>query len=183
VYNETNMTETTMLLTDLLMTYKPIYPKSAVWTDTFALFEADPNEMQVVNDLVDELSRNDYFREPIILSDDTDDPDIEEDERTGPIVGNGTHRVYASYLVGKETVYVQHGWTVHEEISDEEEYPMTGTIITLTGEGEPFTDDDFDNIITSVRSIRVSETEWLESDMFFGLTQTSDCVLLVRSHR
>jgi hypothetical protein len=147
-----------MLLADLLKHYKPIYPSSHEWADTFALLEADPSERQVVADLLEDLARDGQFREAIKLEDD--------DEQK--FVGDGTHRVYASHLTGMTEIRTEHrSYDCSEEYNDEDMYPMTVTRVLYTVEENKMAKDD-DALISAARSVRLSNDLWVTADSFTG---------------
>jgi len=159
-----------MLLTDLLSGYKPVYPESHLWPDTFAIFETNANDKEIIRDLLEELARDGDFREPIILST-VEEHDFTPDEDGevhpyDPYIQNGTHRVYASYLAGRKEVTVQEGWLpdLPEETSEEEYslYPATMTIIKMN---ESVEDELFWSLVDNIISFRVSPDLWLNSDV------------------
>lgn len=154
-----------MLLTELLANYKPAYPCSRLWADTFALLESNPFDKEVTQDLLTELARDGKFREPIILSVE----DLSEDEDSRPYdayVENGTHRIYAYYLAGHENVFAQEGWQVDnaEEMYGEDWslYPETVTVFKPTAS---ITEEQHEDIIDCLRSFKISDDYWLTSDL------------------
>lgn len=126
-----------MHIDEIMKNYKPVYPHSGLWEDTFKLIEEDPVDSQIAKELFDELENNGEFRKPVILTtyegylqaneeykhleDENPDPYI-------PHVNNGTHRVYAHYLSTKhKEVKVQHGW----EPEIDEDYPFLASKVTF----------------------------------------------------
>jgi hypothetical protein len=147
-----------MLLADLLKHYKPIYPPSHEWIDTFALLEADPSERQVVADLLEDLARDGQFRESIKLEDDDEEK----------FVGDGTHRVYASHLAGMTEIRTEHrSYDYSEEYNDEDMYPRTITKVLYTVEENGMAEDD-DALISAARSVKLSNDLWVTADFFTG---------------
>lgn len=158
-----------MLLKDILSDYKPAYPDNGLWSDTFEMLAENSYDKEIVDTLIAEYTRDGEFRSPIILSTLAEDGG-DEDYEYEPYVKNGTHRVYALYLMGVEEVEVQHGYqdVSSEEIYGEEwtPYPNTVTVIKFD---KDFSDDEYedlwDNLMQALCSFKVSDTFWLESDL------------------
>ena len=147
-----------MLLTDLLKDYKPSYPASQVWADTFQLLESDPSQQFIITDLINDLERDGQFREPVKL----------EDDGEQKIVGDGTHRVYVAWLTGMTEIPTEH--RKYDELNTlSEDYDMFPVTIThLRVISTKSVEDVDESVTTVVRSVKLSNNMWVTSDMFVG---------------
>lgn len=153
---------------EIMKNYKPLYPDSGRWEDTFQMIEDDPVDSELVQDLLADLENHGEFRNPIRLTTyegyleavaeykhlegDNPDPYV-------PHVNNGTHRVYAHYLSAKhKEVKVQFGW----EPEVDENYPLLASKITFPPnlEGEPLYE-----LWDRFRSFKLNDDVWMESEL------------------
>jgi len=156
-------------LETLLKEYKPAYPENGTWNDTIKGILDSPYDNEIVTLLMEDLQMSEYFREPIAL---TPDEDVDE---YGSFVCNGTHRVVAHILSGSKTVFVQYGFP---DIDEEESIETTEILIGFSKKDleERYSHDDalfelFDIIFTISRSLKISDTLWIESNF---MSENSD---------
>lgn len=160
-----------MHIDEIMKNYKPVYPHSGLWEDTFKMIDEDPIDSQIAQELLAELEKNGEFREPIVLTTyegyleaaaeykhlegDSPDPYV-------PHVNNGTHRVYAHYLSAKhKEVKVQHGWNP----AVDEDYPLLASKIDFpAGLGEEAIYELWDRF----RSFKLNDDIWMESELVSG---------------
>lgn len=148
-----------MDLKTIMKDYSPMYPDTHKWEDTFKAFADDPNEMELVHVLMEELDTYGSFREPITLSTYEQQFDPEDEEPYFPHVMNGTHRMYAHYLSGLHEVQVQHGW---QDVNEEYEYKMIETLLKFPA---MLSDKQQDDLFDYLRSFKLTETIWVETDV------------------
>lgn len=156
-----------MHLDDLMKNYKPVYPPSGVWEDTFKVLRDDPVEFNTVTTLVEELDKHGEFRTPVILSSYEEwlkseleyvyDPGEERDVYV-PRVSDGTHRVYAHYLHAE-----------HKEVKTQVGYDsvegFVPTIVsTFVFPDVTYIDDEAWDIFEKVRSFKLSDEIWVTTD-------------------
>lgn len=156
-----------MHIDEIMKNYKPLYPDSGLWEETFQMIEEDPVDSQLVQELLDDLERTGEFREPITLTTyegyleaaveykhlegDSPDPYV-------PHVNNGTHRVYAHYLSQHKEVKVSFGW---KPVTDEN-YPFLASRIAFPPSlGEEALYELWDRL----RSFKLTDDIWVESEL------------------
>ena len=157
-----------MFLDELMENFKPVYPQSRVWEDTFKMLSEDPVEFEVVQALVAELEKFGEFRDPVILSsyDEWSKYDRgrrylpgEERDVYVPCVQDGTHRVYAHFLHGSTEVKTQVGFPSCE---GKDFIPYLISFIMF-----PEVPDSLDEVWTvleKARSFKVSDDVWVTAN-------------------
>lgn len=149
-----------MQLGSLMSTYAPVYPHGAIWQETFTYLMNDPTEAAIVNELMRQLAKDGTFREPVTLetaeSRDEDDPVTPDNPLT---VMNGTHRVCATYLSGKEEILVEDYHRGSAEYDG-----LCGTTEIALKDSVHIADDMFD----VMRSLPLSDDVWVTSSIMSG---------------
>lgn len=157
-----------MHIDEIMKNYKPLYPDSGLWEDTFQMIREDPIDSELVQDLLADLENHGEFRKPIRLTTyesyleaaaeykhlegDNPDPYI-------PHVNNGTHRVYAHYLSTKhKEVKVQFGW----EPEVDEHYPFLASRVTFPN---GIDSEAIYALWDRFRSFKLSDGIWIESEL------------------
>jgi hypothetical protein len=156
-----------MQVDEIMKNYKPVYPDSGLWEDTFQMIRECPADYQLVQDLLADLERSGEFREPIVLR--TYEAYLEanaeykhlEGESIDPYVpyvNNGTHRVYAHFLSEHKEVKVQFGWKPETE----EHYPFLASRIAFP----PDLDEErIYELFDRFRSFKLTDDIWMESEL------------------
>lgn len=156
-----------MHVDEIMKNYKPLYPDSGLWEETFQMIKEDPVDYSIVQELLDDLEKHGEFREPIRLT--TYEGYLEavaeykhlEGESADPYVphvNNGTHRIYAHYLSEHKEVKVQYGW---EPVTDEN-YPFLASRIAFPPDlGEAALYELWDRF----RSFKLTDDIWVESEL------------------
>lgn len=162
-----------MHVDEIIKNYKPVYPASGLWEDTFKVMKENPHDSKIVGELLDYLEQHGEFREPIVLSTyeeylkgeegynydegETPDPYI-------PHVENGTHRVCAHYFSAHKEAKVQFGWQT-DDTDNESLYPVIGSrVIFPPNLDEKLEDDMYDRF----RSYKLNDDIWINSDVISG---------------
>lgn len=157
-----------MHIDELMKNYKPLYPDSGQWEDTFKMIDEDPIDSQIAKELCDELEKNGEFRKPITLTTyegylqankeykhlegESPDPYV-------PHVNNGTHRIYAHYLSTKhKEVKIQHGW----EPEVDEEYPFIASKVALPPDLE---EETLYELWDRFYSFKLTDGIWMEGEL------------------
>lgn len=97
-----------MNVKSLMKTYSPVYPSgNQTWEGVIAFYQDNPYEQFKVDTLIQVLETGHHFREPVSL------------DKTTLRVVDGTHRLIASYLAGREEIDVEYR-EGHEEEPDTE---------------------------------------------------------------
>jgi len=150
-------------LSSVMFHWRPVYPHGGDWEDTVRVLLECPGEHALVEILRGELRKNGRFNEPIYLSyspREEDDGEVYEESWT---VGNGTHRVVASYLEGVDTI---HATRLNDDGKPEPEYldlemtlDISGASPTCEGDIES---DELDFVMDYLRSFRLDDETWVE---------------------
>lgn len=158
---------------ELIANYSPVYPRdNQTWQGVIDYYRSDPYEQFKVDTLIEALQRGESFREPIALY---------SDSKT---VGNGTHRLVASYLVGADDIDVIY-WnedddedeeSIEEDDSndeDEEREVFVETDLTVSI-GDLPEEESFDMIIGVLFSVPLSDQLWVTSSACGGGSLSED---------
>jgi hypothetical protein len=156
-----------MHLDEIMKNYKPLYPDSGLWEDTFKMIDEDPVDSEIVQELLADLENNGEFREPVYLTTyeayleaaaqykyaegDTTDPYV-------PRVSNGTHRIYAHYLSKTKDVKVKFGWT--PEI--QEDYPILASKIVIHPD---LSEESLYQLWDRLYSFKLNKDVWMTSEL------------------
>lgn len=157
-----------MHIDEIMKNYRPLYPDSGLWEDTFKMIDEYPVDYEIVQDLIADLENQGEFREPIVLTTyegyleaaaeykhlegDNPDPYV-------PHVNNGTHRVYAHYLSTKhKDVKVQFGWK--PEVDEPYPFLASQAIFPPTLDSESIYE-----LWDRFRSFKLTDDIWVESEL------------------
>jgi hypothetical protein len=147
------------------------------WEDVMEFILSNPVDKEIVDNLLDYLNDNDYFREPIWLY------SLTENQETEHTITDGTHRLCAYIINGSKNAYVHYELdnadedeeNLHayfdesnndDDVDEENEVYLT-TRLEVIGL-EP---DLLEEIWVTIRSIKVDEELWLTSS---GAVQNTD---------
>lgn len=172
-------------LTEVMSEYRPVYPEPYTWESTMSYLLNNPIEKDLVNQLINELKNSEtkIFREPINLNkqeieteflEDYIENDQEfyqklitlnennqnteiEDKKYDYTIGDGTHRVIASYLYGAEDILVSES-SLEENIS-------YLTLSSIHVNGPKLDEEEKDTLFSAVRSIKINEEHWFTATL------------------
>lgn len=135
-----------MSVKDIMTQYKPRYPDSHQWEDTIECVSSTREEKMIILELWRQHIAAGGFREPILLG---------RDDETGDwFVNDGTHRLVTAFLLGVDTVKVQ-----HESDSDSEDSECGWLETTISHRADSVSDDT--DIFSVIRSLPLSDSDWV----------------------
>lgn len=142
-------------VSDIMKNYNPVYPNEGTWEDTINLLLNDLAEKLIVDELIVEYKRTGMFREPIVLG-----------TSNRKLVQNGTHRVAATFLIGKDTPILSvydpdEGTADYKELYGSNPNQRFYEIHFTTNLLEDEKDDD---LYANFRSFKVNDDIWLSAD-------------------
>ena len=160
-----------MSVSDVMQNYKPLYPHSGLWEDTFQMIKEDPIDCNIVQDLLSDLERNGEFREPIVLTTYEEYLEAEAEYKYAegnttdpyvPHVSNGTHRVYAHYLSQNKEVKVQFGRNPEGLPENDEDYPILASKVVVPPELDA---EQIYALFDHFRSFKLNDDVWVNSEL------------------
>lgn len=145
----------TMILSDIIKHYNPVYPDKGTWEDTVSVLMNSPTDARVVNRLKEIISEG-KLREPISIGTGED-----KDGTQRKFVFNGTHRVVAYILLG----YMDKDVLVLDEDKETVPYNPEETIAFTSFTFDKDIDDEFFcHLIDNLISFELNEDFWVEGD-------------------
>ena len=162
-----------MHIDELMKNYKPLYPDSGLWEDTFKMLSENPDDVEIVQELLADLKNHGEFREPVILT--TEEEHLASNAHYAymegnnppsyiPYVSNGTHRLYAHHLSGNKEVKVQHGLFPDGEIDFDSiaDFPMLASNIVFPADLHR---DKVWEIWDKMESFKLNDDIWISTDL------------------
>jgi hypothetical protein len=163
---------------DLMARFNPAYPNGADWSQSIASIQKYASEAAQVEALRRELREGDgLFKEPVyVFYDDGEDEDPEYQDEPSYNVGNGMHRIAATWLEREALGGKIRCTATREDTLDDsatQYVVMRYTIDTTDARGafsdadrsDDYTPDEMDYVIGWLRSFRLDDDTWVETEI------------------